>query len=576
MNTEFTEEQIEELRQLNVEYFKCRYVVPFKKKNTSSSSNDINSPEAEYQKLCAFLESSNNYESVKYEKRDFVNNGNLYDYIYKAVRSGKNSDDKNNIGSCWKIKHLNSFKDFVPNKEFQADENKKDKVSFNSFEKLLQKCECTDAWLYIFKSGVNFLTFDIKIDNEEGLKDIQDIINFQYSFKMITSERERPLNPIGNWICNELNKISNVNSVKNDAEIKCFNYELYNSNIILFNYLVLKEYEDKPIDKKIMQLLGFYLSSGFNTGFKAPENLENSSFSPFGNVLWFANSLGCGQYVTVRVKKQSGDDEISLRENFFLKRKGYNSQEQNEQKESDYKSSMPSIMFDDYFYLYILLLYQHFSILTFSERIELIFPTDPKQFEHTQNNKSENNIKLVEDFSKQISLFLIKSIYSTVSHVVHHNDYYRYVSKQLLIQENIHGLTIGLDSLQQLIRIQKNDADKEQKETHEKQMQTLSLLIVFSALTDCYAFFNDDFQGIIEQVNSLSSTYSIDKILSHISNFIGFGLLICILCVAWNSFFNGSSKIEKIKMSICKSLGWKFILLGVAVLIVIGLGVHFK
>ncbi len=117
-----------------------------------------------------------------------------------------------------------------------------------------------------------------------------------------------------------------------------------------------------------------------------------------------------------------------------------------------------------------------------------------------------------------------KSVYASVSHVQHQNDFYEYVEKQLRIKEDIKSITMGLEALADLqkIRLKENAARereriKEEKELQEEKKQlendslsiglsVISLFAIFSAFADGIAIID----RLMESNNfSLLNDYSV-------------------------------------------------------------------
>jgi hypothetical protein len=144
-------------------------------------------------------------------------------------------------------------------------------------------------------------------------------------------------------------------------------------------------------------------------------------------------------------------------------------------------------MFSDYFIIYIILLYQQYSILFYTEQLELTFPAD-------LNKISLNSL---QNYSEKINMFLIKSVYASVSHLEQHNNVYRYIGKTLCIKDNINDLTVGLDSLSEIIRNKNSDEDAEREKQISNSLNSLALVVIASALTDTYAFLDNDVPDLI-------------------------------------------------------------------------------
>lgn len=100
----------------------------------------------------------------------------------------------------------------------------------------------------------------------------------------------------------------------------------------------------------------------------------------------------------------------------------------------------------------------------------------------------------METIEKQIDLFLIKSVFGSISSVEHHNEMYQHGKDILRIHEEIDSLTDGLKALRSLEKEQikaikheeKNNLEEAKKQRATKLQQAVTLfglLSVFSAIS---------------------------------------------------------------------------------------------
>ena len=145
----------------------------------------------------------------------------------------------------------------------------------------------------------------------------------------------------------------------------------------------------------------------------------------------------------------------------------------------------------DHFTLYILALYQSYTLLKFTGQIQSVLSAESAWY----LENSEESVGILKQIATQINVFLVKSVYSSVSHISHQNDYYEYVIRKLKVRENIDGLTIGLESLQKLQedRAKERIEAIEERENQEREVSDdrlniglglLSILALISAVAD--------------------------------------------------------------------------------------------
>lgn len=147
-----------------------------------------------------------------------------------------------------------------------------------------------------------------------------------------------------------------------------------------------------------------------------------------------------------------------------------------------FKNNFDKKYIRDYFFIYILLLYQSYSSSHYS-RLLTKFPADVQMIE-----TDAKYLEQLESLARQISLFLVKSFYESVSNVQHQNGVYLCVKKALRIEENMKSITVGLEALCgiEVERQRKDDEEKESK--RERAINTgltlFGFLVVISTMID--------------------------------------------------------------------------------------------
>ena len=179
---------------------------------------------------------------------------------------------------------------------------------------------------------------------------------------------------------------------------------------LLFQYLFIE-----PVTENDRNNLVFRIANGYDEKYNVPESIDASVYKPFGNISYYVTDAGMACVAT--------DDETNSK---FL------------------KEGFPEKYVRDYFFIYLLLLYQSYSCSHYS-RLLTKLPAEEKMF-----NKKPAYIDKLESLDGQINLFLVKSVFESVSNIHHQNGMYRYGKNMLCIEEDIRSLTVGLDALENM------------------------------------------------------------------------------------------------------------------------------
>ena len=192
-----------------------------------------------------------------------------------------------------------------------------------------------------------------------------------------------------------------------------------------------------------------YLSRGYKQSYRLREDVDKDLYQPFDNVKCYASSEGCGYYATL-----DPDDHA-----FFMDLSKVNR---------------------DYFLLFLLALYQSYTLLKYSELIANKLSARSDDYNDYSKELEDN----LDEITTGMDVFLAKSVYSSVSHVQQQNEFFNYVSERLRIQDNISSVTAGIGALN---NIENGLYDEElQKKNHflEVCLTIVSLLAVLSAFND--------------------------------------------------------------------------------------------
>ncbi len=282
---------------------------------------------------------------------------------------------------------------------------------------------CKDLGVIVYRSGIGFLWYEIKFRNEIST---EEYVAFQHDFKELArthddkfvkkefnQEKKEILYEqfvLGEWLSNLIS--SESTGIRFWAERISKNEDIMlhiPDKALLFQYIFIEE----ATDQEAKNLL-FHVTNGYNEKYNPPANMEGNTYSPFGNTSFYVTKAGMGCVV---INEKSN-------ERFF---------------DGQFRGKY----IRDYFFIYILLLYQSFSC-THCSKLLTNLPAD--------ENKMAKYLSKLEILSEQINLFLVKSLFESVSNVHHQNGLYRYGKTELCIKDDIQSLTIGVDALKNIER----------------------------------------------------------------------------------------------------------------------------
>ena len=168
---------------------------------------------------------------------------------------------------------------------------------------------------------------------------------------------------------------------------------------------------------------------------------------------------------------------------------------------------------NDYFLLYIRVIYQSYSLMRYAVSTSKILPNDYLTYVNI-GDETENIAKKISEISAEISLFLVKSVVTSVSHVHHQNEFYDYLIERLQIKEDAASVTAGLAALNELQHetlLEKQNQEREEEQQREKiaddrfqiGLGLMTFLAALSAVLDSYEIAKQYFElagTISEQV----------------------------------------------------------------------------
>ena len=411
----------------------ARYIIPFSYEgNYSDASTKINS----------------NWELRKPPDTE----QDIYEYVADSLYSTEKaiSESENDIGSLWVPKKGSKIRfprllyiDSVSNEQF--------------------KIYSHEIGLSIFRNGIGFVWYDISLRHMDTsfVTDADIIINFQNKFKELNRksnisriflEENDSSFVLGEWIENTL--LADIKGKRfYPGRIHCSNSG-YSTKVpdkaLLYTYYIA--FGD--MDTQELLKLNYRLSSGYDTKYKLPNSIVENCFTPFENVVWKITKEGCGCAV-------NADEKDSFFTRLFVDK-----------------------VRNDYFILYLLLLYQSYSLLMYAEKIELKMSANPEFY---LNSKDDTKIQRL---LAEMNTFTMKSTHASVSHIQHQNDFYEYGMTRLRIREDAESVVAGAESLDEM----QNLVEAKEKEKNDSVINTalalLSVWAFFSAISDGVASVN--------------------------------------------------------------------------------------
>lgn len=465
-----------------------RYIVPFKIKYD------------DFDTLCETVNNYSDLSKFNFLEDNLPKSGRWIDQIsagsneYDLYDNVRDSFFQRREGNTWKYEFTGgkiiSFK-------FLLDDNNTINIVLNNLE------------LTICRTGIGFIWYELKLPkniSEEDLLTVQNQLkelngytkgchnlirkinkNFSKNGFIEPYDTRFPVNEndknglnipfsLGNWLASRLEFLN----VEFFAERKnCyfskindyFNYSQLSGDTLrdemmkvtglplkvpdkalIFNAMLL------PDDMENYMSFIYYISNGYTTKYKISEESSNDYAHPFENVFFYGSAQGAGYYALVNKNNR------------------------------DTFNTTVSNKINDYFLLYLDVLYQSYSITKFSQELS----SSEFSYEYRDYITSGNNLQdRLVSIRARINLFLLKSMTVSVSYVHHQNTFYNHLERILSIEDDVKQLTVGLDALDEL---HKNQLEKDQKALDRDLQVALSgvaLLAIYSAFADSYSFWND-------------------------------------------------------------------------------------
>ena len=427
--------------------YKTRYIIPFIYEMKDFST------------VLRTIEKAREEKKIKIQRKSFdVDNS---DILTSVVNSFNDSD--HNMGVVYNIDKNYMSKFLV----------KVDEYCYYKFQ---------ESALYVFRTGVGFLTYEIATH----INMAEDLINFNYRFKEAclksnaiylksankdqTADKsyiiEEKFSSLGRFITYLLE------SIFGDIKVSFFTQRKAEDSYqpdkaLLFNGVIFEENETKD---KFYEYI-YHLSNGYKDSYVMPESFTDEIKEIFKDTYLYATSSGFGYYVV-----------------------------KNERNHKFYESGFLTNRLEQYFLFYIIVLFQYYSILNYSMKMSNILKSEASKYLTGTSSLDEE-----DELEAGINLFLAKGIFPTVSTIEHHNVTYKYIFDKFDIQREIDYLRIGFDSLKAISLKHKEEIENLKDNVREDliniSMAILSILVSLSfagempsLLTSMIRVFNSSFE----------------------------------------------------------------------------------
>lgn len=241
---------------------------------------------------------------------------------------------------------------------------------------------------------------------------------------------------------------------------------------ILYNYIVFNAPKDlfgadekKEAISKYYQAL-YYLTRGYKFSYKTSDDVSQERAQMFRrheNDYWDASLEGAGDYVLML--ENACDEDGKNKPNLF------------------FDAIRPKEMRGDYFLLYILLLYRHFSIVYYSKKIS---ETIPMQLDFYQNNISDhqNAYEKLSALKQEINIFFSNQMYESVGQITDVCTIYSFIEEKMKIKRNVAALQKGVDNIEKLQKDILNEKKEQKSGKLNKIIGLFGILAVISIVCD--------------------------------------------------------------------------------------------
>ena len=241
---------------------------------------------------------------------------------------------------------------------------------------------------------------------------------------------------------------------------------------ILYNYVVfnapkgLLSAEEKSEAMANYHQALYYLTRGYKFSYKTSDDVSaerSQMFRRHENDYWDASLEGVGDYVLIL--ENACTDDGKNKPNLF------------------FDAVRPREMRGDYFLLYILLLYRHYSIVYYSKKISETIPMQ-LDFYKNHSSKQKSPYENLCELKKEINIFFSNQMYESVGQITDVCTIYSYIEEKMKIKRNISALQKGVDNIEKLQKDIIEEKQEQQTKKLNKIIGLFGILAVISIICD--------------------------------------------------------------------------------------------
>ncbi|QHS23352.1 hypothetical protein GWK91_10485 [Virgibacillus sp. MSP4-1] len=368
----------------------------------------------------------------------------VYDHIEKLI-----SEEDKRIGKSFSLDHNCRTKVGLPNNKNKPITYK---VKHHSFDLIIE-----DIDLYLFDTQVGFLVYHIRLSDSANSISIEDFILTNYHLKKFYFKHnemyfydkkskdewmQKPVDfqQISEWLTADISV---------DAFFDQHSSKLNHSLIYTAAYM---EKPEADVDQQMLKYI-FYLRKSYKHSYlpaKQELDLEMNEdvYQPFENSYWGVANEGI-----VNLSYETGHPATDL---FFQR---------------DFFQKLEST----YFYLYILLLYQKYSLLHMSVKAGEIR-------QELEGKEYAEKLKVMNQYKFEIVDFTVRGFYQQVSYITHHSEFYDKIKKRLGIPELHEELKSEVDALTSFIEAVASNEQQTREESERKKSERTNFFIQLATL----------------------------------------------------------------------------------------------
>lgn len=221
----------------------------------------------------------------------------------------------------------------------------------------------------------------------------------------------------------------------------------------IFSVVVL-EHDSILTDEKTREYL-YWLKRGYKQSYLPPsEDRQNDLYRPFENSYWSASMEGCANIVRLTLSNNVA--------NIFFKTTYWD-------------------RFETYFFIYILVLHQHYTLLDISAKIGKL-PIYMKYYVKFRSRIATD----LNRYNEMINLFSMKIYTAQISHISHQNELYNYLTDKLGIKASVNEMRDTLQVVNDIV----------QNSTQNRNSMNFRIFVILSGIF-----------ALIQSVNNLAALH---------------------------------------------------------------------